>query len=365
MKWRTLAAMAFGAGAVIVFVGGLAYLGDEGLAPIDRLVAKVTGMQPRTAAHKDPALADDSAGGWFVPDIDKLPDDAWGRMVRKGRDQTVRTPSLLGPEATDPTMRFAGSNLTCQNCHLKAGTKKFGLPFIGVFASYPEYSARHGAVATMEDRVNSCMTRSLNGKPLPVDSEAMVAFISYFKFLSQGRPIGEPTLGRGAGSLPELTRAADPAAGAKVFAASCAACHGANGLGRRVGSVGDGQGYEFPPLWGPDSFNDGAGMARLTDAANFIYANMPNGATYEQPTLTSEQAWDVAAYLESMARPQLAGLDKDFPNRLQKPVDAAYGPYADGFPELQHKYGPFQPIRDKLMAMEKAEAAAKASPAAP
>jgi len=360
-----MAAMAFGAAVAIVFVGALAFLGEDGLKPAERWVAKVTGLQPRASSGADPALVDSSRDGWFVPDIDTLPDDAWGRMVRKGRDLTVRTPALLGPEAEDPAMRFAGSNLSCQNCHLKAGTKKFGLPFIGVFASYPEYSARHGAVATMEDRVNSCMTRSLNGRPLPVDSEAMVAFVSYFKFLSQGRPIGEPTLGRGAGNIAELDRAADPAAGAKLFATNCAACHGGNGLGRRIGSVGDGQGYEFPPLWGPDSFNDGAGMARLSDAANYIYANMPNGATFEQPVLTTEQAWDVAAYLESMARPQLTGLEADFPNRLQKPVDAAYGPYVDGFTEVQHKYGPFQPIRAKLKELEAAEASAKAKPPAP
>ena len=86
----------------------------------------------------------------------------------------------------------------------------------------------------------------------------------------------------------------------------------------------------MPPLWGSDSFNDGAGMARLITAANFVHFNMPHGTDYLNPQLTVEQAWDVAAYMISQPRPAKAGLDKDFPDLLTKPVDAPYGPYADG-----------------------------------
>jgi thiosulfate dehydrogenase len=108
----------------------------------------------------------------------------------------------------------------------------------------------------------------------------------------------------------------------------------------------------IPPLWGSDSFNDGAGMARLITAANFIHFNMPHGTDYLHPQLTVEQAWDVAAYMISQPRPHRAGLDKDFPNLLEKPVDTPYGPYADGFSEQQHKYGPFAPIRAAIARLK-------------
>jgi thiosulfate dehydrogenase len=107
-----------------------------------------------------------------------------------------------------------------------------------------------------------------------------------------------------------------------------------------------------PPLWGNDSFNDGAGMARLITAANFIHFNMPHGVDYLNPQLSPEQAWDIAAYVISQPRPHKAGLDKDFPDLLEKQVDAPYGPYADGFSEQQHKYGPFAPIRAAIAKLK-------------
>lgn len=297
---------------------------------------------------------------WFVPDIDKLPDDDWGRTVRYGRELVARTASLIGPEVSDPARRFAGNNLSCQNCHLEAGTKKFGMPFVGVYADFPNYRARAGAVGTIEDRIQGCMVRSMNGKPLPADSREMTAMVAYLKFLSIGRLIGAPTPGRGPGRMPELTRAADPLHGQAVYTQNCAACHGDQGQGQRAGAVGDAQGYAIPPLWGPDSFNDGAGMSRLISAANFIHNNMPNGATWQAPALSTADAWDVAAFIGSQPRPHKSQLDHDFPNRLQKPVDAPYGPYADGLDPAQHKFGPFQPIREAIK-----ELAARGSQAPP
>ena len=285
---------------------------------------------------------------WVVPDIDKLADDDWGRTVRYGKDLVAKTASLIGPEVSDPAHRFAGNNLNCQSCHLDAGTKEFGLPFVGVYADFPNYRARSGAVGTVEDRIQGCMVRSMNGKSLPADSREMTAIVAYLKFLSSGRPVGAPTHGRGPGRMPELTRAADPVHGQAVYAQNCAACHGDQGQGQRTGAVGDAQGYVTPPLWGPDSFNDGAGMTRLINAANFVHDNMPNGVTWQAPALTTEDAWDVAAFIDSQPRPHKAKLDRDFPNRLQKPVDAPYGPYVDGLDPAQHKLGPFQPIRDAI-----------------
>ena len=303
-----------------------------------------------TLAKAPPPLA----GDWSVPNPDRLPNDDWGKTVRYGRDLITRTYALIGPEAADGGHRYAGNNLSCESCHLEAGTKQFGLPFQGVFADFPNYRARSGTVGTIEDRINGCMARSMNGRALPLDSPEMTAIVAYLKFLSTGRPVGAPTLGRGPGRMPELTRAADPVRGKVVYAQTCAACHGGNGEGQRAGRVGDARGYSVPPLWGDDSFNDGAGMNRLISAADFIHGNMPSGTSWRQPVLSVQDSWDVAAYVLSQPRPRKDHLERDFPVRTQKPVDAAYGPYADGFGAAQHKYGPFQPIREKLAALKAA-----------
>ena len=50
-----------------------------------------------------------------------------------------------------------------------------------------------------------------------------------------------------------------------------------------------------------DLFNWGAGMGRFSNAAAFIMADMPLGLP---GTLTDQQAWDVALYMNSHERPQ-------------------------------------------------------------
>lgn len=282
---------------------------------------------------------------WTVPQVGALPDDDHGRLVRRGRDLITATYAHIGPEVPDSAKRFAGNNLACSNCHLEAGTKKFGLPIFGLVGLFPQYSARLGAEITIENRVNSCMTRSMNGRALPLDSPEMQAVVAYIKFLSSGVPAGKVLSGLGAGSMPELDRAADPVRGKAIYANACLACHNTDGSGIRRSLPTSDLGYMVPPLWGPDSFNNGAGMARLTVAANFVHFNMPHGTDYLNPQLTVEHAWDVAAFMISQPRPTKAGLDKDFPDLLTKPVDAPYGPYADGFDQQQHMYGPFAPIR--------------------
>lgn len=289
---------------------------------------------------------------WSVPEVGALPDDDNGRLVRRGRDLVTATYAHIGPAVSDPAKRYAGNNLACSNCHLNAGTKKFGIPLWGLWDQLPQYSARSGHEGSIEDRVNSCMTRSMNGKALPNDSPEMQAFVAYIKFLSTGVKPGEKLSGLGAGKMPFLKRAADPARGKAVYARACASCHTPSGLGVLRNPSLPSFGYAVPPLWGPDSFNDGAGMARLTNAANFTHFNMPNGTSYTRPRLTQAEAWDVAAYVISQPRPRRAGLDKDFPDLLQKPIDTPYGPYADGFSETQHKFGPYGPIRAAVESLK-------------
>jgi thiosulfate dehydrogenase len=282
---------------------------------------------------------------WTPPDISTVGDDAFGKLVKYGYALMTDTANQIGPTVADPAKRYSGNNLTCQNCHLKAGAQPYAMPLVGVWGQFPQYRGREGEVGTLEDRINGCMERSMNGRALPLASPQMKAYLAFTKWASNGIPDGAKLVGSGALNVKEPGRAADLTHGQQVYAQVCATCHGKDGLGQRAEA---GNGYQFPPLWGPDSYNNGAGMARLLGAAAFIKHNMPFGTTYAAPVLSDEDAYDVAGFINSAERPQQANLDKDFPNRLQKPVDTAYGPYADDFSPEQHKLGPFDPIRAKL-----------------
>ena len=174
------------------------------------------------------------ASAWNVPDPDSLPNDAFGRTVRLGRDLIVKTSSLIGPDAPDPAKRYAGNGLDCQSCHLNAGTQRFGLPLAGVWGVFPAYIARENEVRTLEERINGCMERSMNGHALPVDGPEMKAMLSYIRFISAPEKASQPLDGRGAPPLALPDKPADPTHGRQVFTATCAACHGADGQGQRL-----------------------------------------------------------------------------------------------------------------------------------
>ena len=322
------------------------------LAPMLCTTASIAGLNRAIAGNSDIDLA-----RWTPPDITTVADDPFGTLVKYGHALFTDTANEIGPMVSDTARRFAGNNLACQNCHLQGGTQPYAMALIGVWGQFPQYRAREGAVDTLEDRINGCMERSLNGRALPLESREMRAFSAYMRWLSTGVPIGAKLKGAGTLRIKEPARAADAGRGAEVFSQICAACHGADGLGQRAQT---GAGYQFPPLWGPDSYNNGAGMGRLLTAAAYAMHNMPIGTAFNAPVLTDEQAYDVAAYTISQKRPEKANLEKDFPIRLQKPIDTPYGPYVDGFSQEQHKYGPFGPIRAKVEELAAASHTANA-----
>lgn len=170
---------------------------------------------------------------WTTPEVGALPDNEQGRLVRRGRDLVTATYAHIGPEVPDIANRYAGNNLACSNCHLQFGTKKFGLPLFGLFGEFPQYSARSGAEITIEERMNSCMARSMNGRVMPAQAPQMNAIVAYLKFLSTGVPSGEKLPRLGTGMMPELARPASPTNGGLVFKRVCAGCHGTEGLGER------------------------------------------------------------------------------------------------------------------------------------
>lgn len=276
--------------------------------------------------------------------ISSLPHNKEGNLIRYGYKLITETSAIIGPDVKNPSMRYAGNNLACQNCHLDAGHKKFAAPFIGVTGQFPQYNKRSNKVITIEERINGCMQRSMNGRKLPINSREMLAMVAYMHWLSRGVPSGEKIDGTGFPKILYPDRKASLVNGEKIFMTYCTSCHGKNGQGLKKDPADPSKGYQFPPLWGKDSFNRGAGMHRLLTAAAFIKSNMPFGVSYNKPVLTNSEAYDVAAYINSKERPGMKGLSKDYPILSMKPVDCPYPPYADHFSQHQHQFGPFQPI---------------------
>jgi thiosulfate dehydrogenase len=234
-----------------------------------------------------------------VPSDSEIPHDQVGDAIRRGRALLVATRESLPSHV--------GNALECVSCHPDAGTRANAMPWLGVYARFPQYRSRSGTVQVLEDRVNDCFERSMNGRALPPASAEMRAIVAYFAFLSRGVPVGGRVKGQG---LPTLgVTAGDTTRGAAIFASACARCHGDAG-----------QGGVAPPVWGPRSYNVGAGMARVRTAAAFIRHNMPA----DRPgTLTDQQAFDVAEYVVSRPRPDFAGKAQDWPYG-DPPPDVAY-----------------------------------------
>lgn len=275
---------------------------------------------------------------WEAPDLLLAETDERAKLIRYGRDLIARTQDFFG--ATGLVRPGTINGLNCQNCHLAAGSKPFGNNYFAVASTYPQLRWRSGALETIPKRVNDCFMRSLNGQPLDTTSKEMQAIIAYIEWLGTGVPTGAKPQGVGLVEVPLLDRAANPAQGQLVYAAKCASCHGTDGQGLPI----PGQSRHYPPLWGPQSYNQAAGLFRLSRFAGYVKANMPFGASYLSPQLSDEEAWDVAAFVNSQPRPAHPFLATDWPKISKKPFDHPFGPFADSFPAHQHKFGPFQPI---------------------
>lgn len=258
-----------------------------------------------------------------------------------GKRLITQTSEYLGPDVADPKMRFMDGRLACASCHIGAGVEPGNLSLATAFNRYPRISPRSGGNETIQGRINGCMMRSMSGRSLAEDSPEMIAMVSYLRFLAEQDAASSMSHRKAHEPPPFQTpnRGADLKAGEEVFAKRCAACHGQDGAGLAAAPEMV-HGFVFPPLWGPNSFNEGAGMHRVLTAARFIKARMPLG----NPDLNDAEALDVAAFINSKPRPEMKGLERDYPDLTKKPIDTGYGPYADSFPIQQHRFGPFHPI---------------------
>ncbi len=261
------------------------------------------GRQPARTVVVPPVTPPDSS--LRAPDGSRVPAGPLGRSILRGHALLAATAESLPAHV--------GNALHCTSCHLDDGRRPGAIPLTGVYARFPQYSARSGRVISIADRVNGCLQRSLNGSPLAPDDPAMRDIVAYLAFISRGIAVGDSVKGQGVARLDVTSW--DTTAGASVFAAHCVRCHGADGGGTALA----------PPLWGPRSFNIGAGMARRNTLAAFVHANMPYDSA---GTLSPQDAMNVAAYVGSRPRPDLPGKEHDWPFG-GAPKDA---PYQSGVP---------------------------------
>jgi thiosulfate dehydrogenase len=215
---------------------------------------------------------------WEPPSRAAIPSGSSGDSIRLGEEIFNDTPVYAAAHT--------GAKLSCNSCHAGNGIQPYAAPMVGLPKLFPMFNKRAGHVISLEDRIQECFVRSENGKPLDYSGREMRALVDYINWLSQ--PTAASYIGRGFITLPELQ--GDPKRGATIYASQCAGCHGLNGEGL----------WPNPPLWGPDSFNDGAGMNSIPKMAAFVQHNMPEN---RKGILSHQEAYDVSAYIHSQIRP--------------------------------------------------------------
>jgi thiosulfate dehydrogenase len=275
-----------------------------------------------------------------APDTSELKDDEWGTMVKYGRQLVQHTAYYIGPDGV--VSKNLGNKMNCTNCHLNNGTKPYGFNFFDSHRTYPQYRAREDQILTMSDRVNNCIERPHNGKPLKLDSKEMVAIVSYIKWIGE-KYDPDKYSGYGPKDIVYDSLRADSRRGEAVYMTHCKTCHQEDGQGLWNA---DKTTYVNPPLWGPNSYQEGSSMHRVIKAARFIKYNMPNKqATLDEPVLTDQEALDVAAFInDGSIHPRPKSKYVCYPNKDTKPIDYFKGPYLDGFSEDQHTFGPWREI---------------------
>ena len=240
-------------------------------------------------SHSTHAAPNAKVVKYFQPPLEKnIPDNDFGKMVHQGRDIFMDTKTYA--------KAYVGNNLSCVNCHLDAGRLPNSAPLWAAYGMYPAYRSKTKNIDTIENRMQGCFQYSMNGVAPAVDSVEMKSLVVYMYWMSKDAPIGKDLPGRVYLDLKKPKREVTWEAGEKVYQNKCLICHGQDGNGQYVSNT-----TVFPPLWGKNSFNWGAGMHRINTAAGFIKANMPLG---QGGVLTDQEAWDVAYYINSHERPK-------------------------------------------------------------
>lgn len=263
-----------------ILAGGIGVVIGAGLA----LLARPT-TAPPPMPLPEPALVE--AQVFAPPRAADAPAGPWGDAVRLGERIIMETGTAAAAHV--------GNDLACRNCHLDAGSKAGAAPLWAAFPNFPAYRTKNDAINSFQKRAQDCFLYSMNGVPPALGSYTLNAIEAYAAYMAKGLPLGESPAGRSFPAIEAPPLPFDAGRGAEVYAENCAACHGEEGAGQVLGDM------VYPPLWGARSYNWGAGMATINKAAAFIRANMPQGM---ENSLSVQQAWDVAAFIDSQHRPQ-------------------------------------------------------------
>ena len=245
-----------------------------------------------------------SFSDWPKFDVHTLPPDSLGQMIRYGHRLIIETSNIVGPEVEDTTMRYAGNNLECRNCHFTGGQEKNTMSYVGVANRYPAFSKRHNRMSDLTERVEDCFERSMNGRKLPRDSYELKSILAYMEWLS--KDISKDLQGVTINDIDFPKREPDVNKGKELFSKKCITCHAYDGLGTLKNPIiQGGVKYVVPPISGHDSFNDGAGMSRMERLVKFLKTQMPR----DNPgSLTLDEAYDIAGYVSGLKRPVFDGV---------------------------------------------------------
>lgn len=294
-------------------------------------------------AVKQEATKDTAGISFIAIDTSDIPHSKFGDAVRYGRELMMNTAYYIGPDGTKG--KYLGNKMNCTNCHQDGGTKPFSFNLMASHDNYPQYRAREGKILSLAERVNNCVMRPHNGRPLPLDGTEMIAFLSYFKWINSYVVKGKPFTGEKNYEISFPDTPADPDSGKVLYAANCARCHGESGEGKWNA---DQTAYVYPPLWGEQAYQPGSSMHRVIKQAQWLKGNMPfDKVAVGKPFLTDQEALHIAAFVnedELHKRPNPANFD--YPHPEEKALDYDHPPFADTFSVAQHKYGPFGPMID-------------------
>src|SRR5579884_2968572 len=292
-----------------------------GLAAL--LLVAACGQPGAAGPAADASPARPSAAQQMLAATRHPPDAGAAAPAQSGSASTTATPGsaliargLAIANATPQNApRYVGGKLSCANCHVDAGRRADAWPWLGTASRYPEYDPRAGHEISLADRIRECFLRSENGTAPPDGDPVLESLLAYIDSLAS-TTTSHPPATRSADTISPANRIPiaqlPPTAGEGLYAQRCAVCHGAGGAG-----TGD-----IPPLWGPASFNQGAGAARVYALAGFIRTAMPLDAP---GTLTDAEAQQLAAFIDAQPRPEYAGMAQDYPDG-NVPVDAVYYP---------------------------------------
>jgi thiosulfate dehydrogenase len=291
---------------------------------------------------------------WREPSEARIPPGPEGDQIRDGIDLLRNTSRRVGKLAPDETLRMNWNSLNCVNCHQAGpsglpGSKPFALALVNAVNDYPKFDIKSGKVISLTQRTLGMF----GAAPVPMspDKPEFLAIMAYLRWLALDTVPDAAMVGSGLLPMKAIQRAADPARGKVLFASKCQACHGADAMGQKQANFEQGGGYLFPPLAGPDTYDNAGHMFAVPLLARYIRASMPLGASHDKPQLTPEQALDIAAFINDDATPRGHN-----PNRMKLYPDAALRPqgfaiperFADQTPQAYRraKFGPFKNINE-------------------